>query len=164
MYILISGRKPSILSHLYCDHDTSTLSRSIRNALIYGTLCRHKMVSSNQKSAPGLAAKKTIDQDNDQSLAADAQNDKITEASISCARNKLNCLRSFNCDKNNVLVKGGSVPKGGLGGYRDERPSVWQLYYGIKAEGSKRYGDGNPSDVPVFVSRFFLIILDTRCL
>ncbi|CAH1127486.1 unnamed protein product [Ceutorhynchus assimilis] len=134
------GRKPSILPPFCCDHDASTLSRGIRNALIYGTLCRQKMTTSLDQ--------KPIDfkKPNDQVAATSENCDKITSkdaAENNSVRSKQNCLtNSFNCDK----VKGGSVPRG----QRDERPSVWQLYYGMKAEGTKRYGEGKPTDVPVF--------------
>ncbi|XP_030753397.1 uncharacterized protein LOC115880334 [Sitophilus oryzae] len=114
------ARKPSILLNpLACD-DTSTVSRGIRNALIYGTLCR-------QKTSP-LKARSTVGSE---------------ELEVSRLENKIGC------DRHGLL--GDLTPKlGDLGGVGDEKPSVWELYYGVRAEGCTKYGQGKPTDVPVF--------------
>ncbi|KAL1512864.1 hypothetical protein ABEB36_002376 [Hypothenemus hampei] len=126
------GRKSSILSHhLYNDHDSSTISKGIRNALIYGTLSRYKMSLTNGKFYSGMSGKLEPDQ---------VLKTVNKDSSFSCARNPMDCLKSFNCDKDEK----GEVAN------RDERPSVWQLYYGKKAEGTKKIGEAKPSDVPVF--------------
>uniref|UniRef100_A0AAR5PUH6 Uncharacterized protein n=1 Tax=Dendroctonus ponderosae TaxID=77166 RepID=A0AAR5PUH6_DENPD len=152
----LHGWKPSILPSRYCEHD-STLTRGIRNALIYGTLGRHKITSINQS----LCCQKPMSEENQDSLAAreetvlhmcdsGEQKQNLMENRFSSARNIVTGLKSFNCDRNGGVVKGGSLPKGGLLKHQDDRPSVWQLYYGMKAEGSKQYGEGKPTDVPVF--------------
>lgn len=88
----------------------------------------------------------------------DEQKNNLMENRFSSARNIVTGLKSSNCDRNGGVLKGGTLPKSGLLKHQDDRPSVWQLYYGMKAEGSKQYGEGKPTDVPVFVSAIYLFL------
>lgn len=74
---------------------------------------------------------------------------RTLSGSISSAKN---CSEGACCDKSDgvSVVEGEGVSK--VETNKDERPSVWQLYYGMRAEGKKCYGKASPKDVPVFVS------------
>ncbi|XP_076259868.1 uncharacterized protein LOC143196134 isoform X2 [Rhynchophorus ferrugineus] len=114
------GRKPSISLGNFPAEESSTLSRGIRNALIYGTLYR-------QKTSPAKEPTAACDSDL-------AHSDKMK-----------------NCDRKDLLEPEALTTKmGHLESARDNKPSVWEMYYGVKAEGSGRYGQGRPSDVPIF--------------
>ncbi|XP_066245396.1 uncharacterized protein [Euwallacea similis] len=120
------GRKPStIFSH--CDH-SSTISRGIRNALIYGTLCRHK--GGHMGTAQPLEE------------TCKAGMDKVSARDGNAG---------VCCDKSGVVgekERVSTVVGVGVGGV--EKPSVWQQYYGVKVEGRQCCGEVSPKDVPVF--------------
>lgn len=90
---------------VFIHEDLAEIPNVIRNAMIYGTLCRTKAVGTN-------------------------------EALL---------------NKNKPVV---TVPKKSLlKAVHDEKPSVWEQYYGVKAveEGQVKYVT-KPTDVPIFVS------------
>ncbi|KAF7284520.1 hypothetical protein GWI33_022106 [Rhynchophorus ferrugineus] len=114
------GRKPSISLGNFPAEESSTLSRGIRNALIYGTLYR-------QKTSPAK------------------------EPTAACDSDLAHSDKTKNCDRKDLLEPEALTTKmGHLESARDNKPSVWEMYYGVKAEGSGRYGQGRPSDVPIF--------------
>lgn len=76
-------------------------------------------------------------------------NRRTLSVSISSAKN---CSEGACCDKSDGVVEGVSKVETN----KDERPSVWQLYYGMRAEGKKCYGKASPKDVPVFVSTYLI--------
>lgn len=91
---------------VFVHEEFSSVPNGVRNAMIYGTLCRTKAFNSN-----------------DLLLSKSKKSSTLPKKSL---------LRAVN----------------------DEKPSVWEQYYGVRAaEGSDVKYVAKPSDVPLFVSR-----------
>ncbi|XP_060536259.1 uncharacterized protein LOC132708140 isoform X2 [Cylas formicarius] len=99
---------------VFLHDDVAGLSRGMRNALIYGTLCRHKLTKESRTIGDSVF------------------------------------LKDFKCDKQVVVPVEKNAVGTSLVADAEDKPSVWALYYGMRAEGAEQYLTGKPTDVPIY--------------
>lgn len=163
---VINNQHPQLLNHLtsglpsgplpmFVHDDLASVPNGVRNAMIYGTLCRNGSAHVHAHALRGSKMTASVTDVNSACGASGIDINAVDVISDSCGGENV-CARSDGLKKSLLKVD-------------DDKPSVWEQYYGVNGvkmrmevmETDKDGGDvkidlnyvPKPTDVPIFVSR-----------